>query len=326
MKTRPFGTTGINVSELVLGGGIVGGLLIEQDDETKRRAVDRALAAGINWIDTAAAYGQGQSEEALGWLLADRTEQMHVSTKATINTRDLSDIEGQIEASLTASLQRLRRESVTLLQLHNHIAETTRGRALAADEVLKPGGVLDALERLKAQGLIEHIGITALGEPASVKRVIESGRVASAQVYFNMLNPSAGRAVPSSWPVFDFTGMLEACERHGVAAMNIRVFSAGVIATDARKGREQPLTPGDTVDSETVKAHALFDVLGERLGTRAQTAIRFALAEPRLACVVFGLAELVHLEEALGAEDMGPLRDEDLDAIWAVYAAGVPLA
>ena len=103
MKTRPFGTTGINVSELVLGGGIVGGLLIEQDDETRRRAVDRALAAGINWIDTAAAYGQGQSEEALGWLLADRTEQMHVSTKATINTRDLSDIDGQIEASLTAS-------------------------------------------------------------------------------------------------------------------------------------------------------------------------------------------------------------------------------
>ena len=184
-------------------------MLIEQDDETRRRAVDRALAAGINWIDTAAAYGQGQSEEALGWLLADRTEQMHVSTKATINTRDLSDIDGQIEASLTASLQRLRRESVTLLQLHNHIAETTRGRALAADEVLKPGGVLDALERLKAQGLIEHIGITALGEPASVKRVIESGRLASAQVYFNMLNPSAGRAVPSSWPVFDFSGMLK---------------------------------------------------------------------------------------------------------------------
>ena len=108
--------------------------------------------------------------------------------------------------------------------------------------------------------------------------------------------------------------------------MNIRVFSAGVIATDARKGREQPLTPGDTVDSETAKAHALFDVLGDRLerGRKRRSGSRWLSRGWPAWCL--GLAELVHLEEALGAEDMGPLRDEDLDAIWAVYAAGVPLA
>lgn len=319
MKTRPFGTTGINVSELVFGCGMVGGLMIEQDDSTRRRAVDIALQAGINWFDTAASYGQGKSEQALGWLLAERSESVHVSTKFSIDTRNLSDLSGQIEESLTASLGRLQRESVTLLQLHNQIAATTNGRALAANEVLKTGGVLDVLENLKAQRLIEHYGITALGEPGSVIQVIESGRIASAQVYFNLLNPSAGRAVPPSWPVFDFGGVLAACERCGVAAMNIRVFSAGVIATDARKGREQPLTPGDTVDSETEKAHALFEVLGDRHGTRAQTAIRFALAEPRFACVVFGLAELDHLQEALAAAEQGTLGEDDLQAIWSIY-------
>ncbi len=322
MKTRPFGTTGIDVSELVFGCGMVGGLLIEKDDTTRRRAVELALEAGINWFDTAAAYGQGKSEEALGWLLADRANAVHVSTKFSIDTRHLGDLSGQIESSLTASLERLRRESVTLLQLHNQISETTRGRALAADEVLKTGGVLDVLENLQTQGLIEHFGITALGETPSIKRVIESGRIASAQVYFNLLNPSAARELPSSWPVYDFGGVLEACERHGVAAMNIRVLSAGVIATDTRTGREQPLTPGDTVDGETGKAQALFDVLGERHGTRAQTAIRFALSEPRLACVVFGLAELAHLEEAVAGAGMGALSEDDLEAIWALYAAG----
>jgi D-threo-aldose 1-dehydrogenase len=318
MNYRPFGRTGLEVSELVFGGGAVGGLLIDADDGTKRQTIDQAIGAGINWIDTAAAYGQGRSEEALGWLLAGHSD-VHVSTKFTIDTRDLSDVTGQIEASLTDSLRRLQRSSVTLLQLHNQIGSETRGRMIAVDEVLKSGGVLDALDRLREQGLIEHFGITALGETPSILSVIESGRIASAQVYFNLLNPSAGWPMPASWPVYDFGGVLEACERHGVAAMNIRVFSAGVIATDARTGKERPLTPGDTVESETEKARTLFGALRDRYGSRAQTAIRFALAEPRLSCVVFGLAEPAHLEEALAAESAGPLPPDALEELRAIY-------
>jgi len=322
MNKRPFGSTGIEVSELVFGGGMVGGLLIEADDETRRTAVDMAISGGINWFDTAASYGQGRSETALGWLLSERAESVNISTKFAIDTRNLRDLTGQIEASLTASLERLQRNSVTLLQLHNHIGEKTAGRVLAADDILQNGGVLDALEGFKAQGLIEHFGITALGEPESICRVIETGRIASAQVYYNLLNPSAGRQLPPSWPVFDFTGVLAACEQNGVAAMNIRVLSAGVIASDARKGRERPLTPGDTVETETAKTQAMFAALSDRFGTRAQTAIRFALAEPRLSCIVVGLAELAHLREALAAAAMGPLDAAALSAIEAAYQTG----
>jgi L-glyceraldehyde 3-phosphate reductase len=321
MRYRPFGSTGLEVSELVFGGGAVGGLLINADDNTKQQAIERAVAAGINWIDTAAAYGQGRSEEALGWLLAGHDD-IHVSTKFTIDTRDLSDVAGQIEASLTGSLERLQRSSVTLLQLHNQLGSETRGRMISADEVLRPGGVIDGLERLREQGLIEHFGVTALGETPAISRVIASGRIASAQVYFNLLNPSAGWTMPASWPVHDFGGVLDACQRHAVAAMNIRVFSAGVIATGSRTGRERPLTPGDTVESETAKAHTVFAALGDRYGSRAQTAIRFALSEPGISCVVFGLAELAHLEEALAAEDAGPLPAEAREEIEAIYAGG----
>jgi len=320
MKYRDFGQTGLRVSELVFGGGAVGGLLINQDDETKRAAIRRALDAGINWIDTAPSYGQGKSEEALGWLLEEIDDEPYISTKVRIDTRDLTDIYGQVERSLADSLGRLRKNKVTLLQLHNPIGAQTDERMIGLSDVLKPHGVLDALEQMKNMGLTDHYGITALGDAAAIIRVLKSNRVASAQVYFNMLNPSAALTPPPAWPCYNFTGIVDTCIEHGVAPMNIRVFSAGVIATEARHGRERPLTPGDTVDSEAAKAKAIFDVIDEKYGSRAQTAIRFALAQERLACIVFGLAELSHLQEAVAAAELGPLDTDALNEINAVYS------
>ncbi|OGP51481.1 MAG: hypothetical protein A2Y79_08175 [Deltaproteobacteria bacterium RBG_13_43_22] len=322
MEYRQFGQTGLKVSELVFGGGAVGGLLINQDEATKRAAVRRALEAGINWIDTAPSYGMGRSEEALGWLLREIDDDPYLSTKVTIDTRDLGDIPGQIERSLAASLDRLKRNSVTLLQLHNRIGSVTKGYIIAASDILRKDGVLDGFERLQDQGLIQYFGITALGETPSIIQVIESGRIASAQVYYNLLNPSAGFQVPHVWGAFDFSGILDGCEKFGVAAMGIRVFSAGVIATDARTGRERPLTQGDTVESETTKAKAVFEKIGTDFGTRAQTAIRFALAQKRLYCVIFGLAELDHLEEAIAAQIKGPISQEGIERLKAVYEKG----
>lgn len=321
MRYRDFGNTGLKVSELVFGGGAVGGLLINQTDAVKRQAVKGAMDAGINWIDTAPSYGQGRSEQALGWLLSELDEQPCISTKFTIDTRNLNDIEGQINRSLEESLGRLKLDSVTLLQLHNQIGAESKGRRIAATEILKPGGVIDSLEKLRQQGLISHFGITALGETPAILSVIESGRIESAQVYYNLLNPSAGIRLPDSWPVYDFCSILAACETNRVAAMNIRVFSAGVIATDQRTGREMPLTPGDSVDSEAEKAARIFAELGDAYGSRAQTAIRFALSENRLACIVFGLAELDHLEEAISAQAMGPLPEDAMQKINQIYAA-----
>src|SRR5688500_2708538 len=71
MRHRTFGRSGIKVSEIVRGGGAVGGILIHTDDATKREAIRRAIGGGINWSDTAAQYGGGRSEEALAWLLPE---------------------------------------------------------------------------------------------------------------------------------------------------------------------------------------------------------------------------------------------------------------
>ena len=319
MHTRRFGRTGLQVSELAFGGGYVGGLLILADDATRRRALARAFAAGINWIDTAPLYGQGRSEEALGWLLAEFGERPYLSTKVNLDTAKLHDIPGEIERSIHASLKRLRRESVDLLQLHNPIAARPVSgavRMIGLDDALHAA---DGLERMKSQGLTRFIGLTALGETPAVIRAIDSGRFDTAQVYYNLLNPSAARAMPSAWSGHDFSGVIAACKRHDVGIMNIRVLASGVLASDARHGREVVITESADLDTEQRRAASVFKALGSSYGTRAQTAVRFALANPDLATVVVGLAELGHLEEALAAQAKGPLPAEAIARLESVY-------
>jgi L-galactose dehydrogenase/L-glyceraldehyde 3-phosphate reductase len=320
MRHRPFGRSGLQVSELVFGGGWVGGLLIHQDDETKLRALRRALDAGINWIDTAPSYGDGRSEEALGWLLREVDRKPYLSTKVRLDLGKLDDISGQVEASLESSLERLRRDSVDLLQLHNPVASRTGERAIGIDRVLGKGGVADALEHMREQGLTKLIGITALGEGAACKQAIASGRFDSAQVYYNLLNPSAGQAMPAAWSGQDFSRLLDACRKEGVATMIIRVLAAGVLASEQRHGRENQITEDADLETEAARARVVFQALGDRYGTRAQTAIRFALANPDVTCVLVGMAEPSHLEEALAAAETGPLPQDALDRLTPLYA------
>jgi L-galactose dehydrogenase/L-glyceraldehyde 3-phosphate reductase len=188
--------------------------------------------------------------------------------------------------------------------------------------VLGEGGVADALDHMRELGLTRLIGITAIGETESCRRVIASGRFDSAQVYYNILNPSAARDMPPAWHGHDFRGVIAACKEHGVAIMNIRVLAAGVLASEQRHGREVPMMPEAAIPTEEQRARAVWQRLNERYGTRAQTAIRFALANPEIDCVVVGMAELGHLEGALAAAEMGPLPDEALAELNAVYGRG----
>ncbi len=325
MKTRRFGRSGLQVSQVVFGAGYVGGIVVLADDDVRRRVLRRALDAGINWIDTAPLYGQGRSEQALGWLLAEVKEQPYLSTKVRLDLGKLTDIPGEIERSVHESLRRLKRTSVDLLQLHNQIgARTGTGMlgAVAIDDVLRKGGVADGLERMREQGVTRFIGLTALGAAPSIVRALDSGRFDSAQVYYNLLNPSAARAMPAGWTGHDFAGVCAACVRHDVAMMNIRVFASGVLATDQRTGREIALTDNSALEVETQRARVALAALGPGHGTRAQTALRFALAHPSFACFVVGLAEPSHLDEAIAAEAMGPLSTSDIARLEAVYASG----
>jgi L-glyceraldehyde 3-phosphate reductase len=321
MRYRTFGRTGLQVSELVFGGGWVGGVLIHQDDATKLRTLRRAVAAGINWIDTAPAYGKTQSEQALGWLLKEIDAAPYLSTKVLLDTARLDDIPGQVERSLHESLRRLNRDSVDLLLLHNQISPNPAAGTLTPDHVLQVNGAADALERAREQGLTRYIGFTALGDAASLRQVVGSGRFDAAQVYYNLLNPSAARPMPKGWTGHDFGDLVAACKAQGTAIMAIRVFAAGVLATDVRHGREVIITQGTEIAGEERRGQAVFSTLGNAYGTRAQTALRFVLANADVSCAIIGLAELAHLEEALAGAQAGPLPQQALSALERLYAA-----
>ncbi|EDP63088.1 aldo/keto reductase [alpha proteobacterium BAL199] len=328
MRTRRFGRTGIQISEVVFGAGWVGGILIHQDNDTKHQAFHRALDAGINWIDTAADYGKGESERTIGPLMESLPvdARPRISTKARLDLNSSEALADQLRRSLEQSLERLRMDKVTLFQLHNPIAAESGNGRIAIDAVLGAGGVADALDRIRDDGLCDHIGFTALGDPACCIQVVDSGRFDSAQVYFNMLNPTAALAERGNLAVQDFSGLLSACARTDVAVMNIRVFAGGALASDVRHGREAPITPDGTIEVEAKRAKAALAVVDEQHGTRAQRALRFALAEPRVSGAVVGLAELSHLDEVLKAAEMGPLPESALAALRGVWDRNFGLA
>jgi aryl-alcohol dehydrogenase-like predicted oxidoreductase len=312
VNRRTLGRTGLAVSEVVFGGGWVGGLLIDADEATKRRAIRRALDAGINWIDTAAMYGEGRSEEAIGRLLGEIQDKPHVSTKVVVDAR-AGDAAGQVERGVAASLKRLRRDSVDLLFLHNAVGGTTDEGAVSADDVLRAGGIADALDAVRRKGMTRFVGFTALGDTAACLRVVASGRFDAAQVYYNLLNPSAALAPGHRFPGQDFAGLLAACRRHGVGVMAIRVLAAGVLATTVRHGREGAITADTALADEEARARAAFALLGADEagatphGTMAQAALRYVLANDDIAGAVVGMATLDHLEQVLAAVAMGPL-------------------
>src|SRR3954451_2760164 len=124
MEQRPLGATGLRVSALGFGCGAVGGLMVKGDPADQRRAVTRALDAGITFFDTAPGYGDGRSEENLGRVLAKLRPRVTLATKGNLRGIARSDIPAGVDLSVTDSLRRLGRDSVDVLQLHNAIGDS----------------------------------------------------------------------------------------------------------------------------------------------------------------------------------------------------------
>ena len=324
MQRRRFGRTGLEIPALTFGGGWVGGLLIRGSQEEREGVLNRALQAGMDWIDTAALYGNGVSETVIGqWLRGVPAEKRpRISTKFNIDT-SAGDYAGQIERSVTASLERLGLNSVPVLILHSRVvseASPNRDkRCLSPREVVGSGGIADIMDRLRSRGLCDWIGLTGLGEAAALEEVIDSSRFDVVQIYYNLLNPSAMTAAGPDWNTTDFNGLLRRCAAQDMGVMGIRALAAGHLATSERHGREVAITANADNAAEEARAKAVLAALGSSYGPGAQVALRFALACPLLSTVVIGIGETWHLEEALKAIEMGPLPASAIDVLEKVW-------
>src|SRR5258707_13677840 len=123
MERRRLGNTGLEVSALGFGGGNVGGLMVRGTPAEQERAVARAVELGINYIDTAPSYGDGESEHNLGRVLKILRPNIILGTKFRLQLDERGRVAEAITASLESSLRRLGLDRVDLLQLHNPISQ-----------------------------------------------------------------------------------------------------------------------------------------------------------------------------------------------------------
>lgn len=311
MQYRLLGRTRIQVSALSFGAGPVSTLMVGDDRERQRQVVDRALETGINWFDTAATYGQGESERNLGRALQelDAGSRVHVATKVRLVGADLDDIPGAVRRSLTASLERLRLPRVTLLQLHNSIT-SRRGdepTSITPDDVLGKNGVADAMIELRDEGLIQHLGLTGIGNPAALREVVQSGRFETLQVPYHLLNPSAGRAMNSGFAETNYGNIIADCADAAMGVLAIRVFAGGAILGNSPSPHTltTPFFPLPLYERDRERAGRLQELLGPRRRMQRE-AIRFALAHPQVSSALVGFGEPAQIDEALEALEPDP--------------------
>ena len=316
MKIRRFGRTEFKISQLTFGGGWVGGILIDPDKEIMHKALSIAYKKGINWIDTAESYSEGKSEKNIGDLLPlFSNDKFQISTKARLDPNSSESFVSQIDRKIDASLARLQRNFVELYQLHNRIQNVSDKNNFSVKDILKKSGVADAMEKFKSDGRIKSIGITALGDIDAINEVVLSDCFDVAQIYYNLLNPSASFSTRGKWNDQNFSNLIKNCKSKDMGLMNIRIYAAGYLATEKRHGREIPITFGIDDTELNKRVEKINFILKDIQGTKAQKALRYGLSNDNMSTIVIGLAEISHLEEALEGYELGSFNEEILKKI-----------
>lgn len=328
MDYRTLGRTGIRISALGFGCGAVGGLMIRGTPAERERAVARAVELGINYFDTAPLYGDGQSEENLGRALRAVGASVHVGTKVRLPALSAAELPGAIGRSLDDSLRRLGMERVDLLQLHNPITMARGPRTVSAADARE--AIVPALSRQVEQGKIRFHGITALGDAAAVHEIVDAGLPDTAQVCYNLLDPSAGHALPPGFPAQDFGPLLARCAEHATGAIVIRALAAGALSgAEARHPLAaptvDPIASGPDFAADVGRARLLRALVDEgHAGSLVEASLRFALASDAVSTVLLGFSSLDHLEYAAACVARGPLPAAALarlPALWRELAA-----
>jgi aryl-alcohol dehydrogenase-like predicted oxidoreductase len=329
MEYRVLGRTNLRVSALGFGCGNVGGLMIRGTRAERERAVARALDLGVNFFDTAPLYGDGVSEDHLGEALHTLKSQCLVATKVRLGPGGLSDPGATVTRSLETSLRRLRRDRVDLLQLHDPVRAARADGQPGADEVLER--ILPAFETLRRAGKIGFVGMTAIGDTPAVHRVLGSGAVDSAQVCFNLLNPTAGFGVPPGFPGQDFDRLLDRTRAARMGVVVIRVLAAGALSGELTRHpvavpEVDPIASGPDYAADVGRAQALRALVTDgHAASLVEAALRFPLSSDAVSTVLLGYSSLEHLEGAVAAVGKGPLPPEALarlQACWAEMARG----
>ncbi len=318
MDYRKFGNTGIEVSEIGFGCGNVGGLMVRGEPADQVRAVARAMELGINYFDTASRYGGGRSETNLGRVLQELSADVYVGTKYSLGEADPSGLKAGVIQSVEASLKRLGREQVDLIQLHDRISSQTNltVRSITVSDVL--GEVREALEVLKSQGKVRFYGMTGVGEPSGIKEIIASGMVNTVQTVYNLINASAGSAAPTGFDMPDYGRLIDLAAENQVGVIVIRVLAAGALTGISERHpvavpTVAPIGSSRDFQQDEARAREFAFLVDEGFADdMPEASIRFALSNKGVSTVLVGYSDLDHLEKSVRYAAKGPLPAEAL--------------
>ncbi len=320
MEMRAFGKTGLKLSLMGFGCGNVGGIMIRGAPADQERAVARALEAGVNYFDTAVQYGNGESEKNLGRVLKKlKPANAAVGTKVRLKPAEFGAIADAVTRSLEGSLARLKMERVDIFHLHNEITSAGGGETLSAKQVLQE--VAPAFERLRKQGKIGFLGLTATGDTAALQEAIDARAFDSAQVVYNMLNPSAAQALPARYPAQDYGRLFDRTQAAGVGVVGIRVLAGGALSgSSERHPIASPAPPpiGSALEhgGDLKRAQRLMPLVGEGFAASLpEAATRFAISHQAMGTILVGMATIGQFEQALAAVEKGPLPQAALDRL-----------
>jgi aryl-alcohol dehydrogenase-like predicted oxidoreductase len=311
MNYRTLGRTGFRVSEVGFGAwGIGARQWIGASDAESVRALHRAIDLGLNFIDTALAYGDGHSERLVGQVVRARKERVFVATKVPPRNRrwpagrtvPVAEVfpGDTLVSSTETSLKNLGLETIDLQQLH-----------VWTDEFLGEGDWLEAAERLKREGKIRAFGIS-LGEhtPENGLRAVESGAVDTVQVIYNIFDQSPeDRLFPT-------------CRR-----MNVGVLARVPLDEGGLTGSIGPETTfpegdfrtgyfkGDRKRQVQERARRIAADLGIGLEGLPEAAIRFALSDPAVSSVIPGMRTVRNAEANCAAGDGRGLPPDQVEKL-----------
>jgi aryl-alcohol dehydrogenase-like predicted oxidoreductase len=307
MTPRRFGKTGRSVAPVGYGmWGLAG--WSGSDDDRSRAALRLAVELGVDFFDTALAYGEGKSERMLGELLREYPGRpLYVATKVPPKNRQWPSRRGTpldavfppeyIRACAEESLARLGR--IDLLQFH--VWED----AWAADERWQR-----VVEDLKREGVIRHLGISVnRWEPANVIATLRTGRIDAVQVIYNIFDQNPEDE------------LFPACREHGVAVIARVPFDegslTGTLTRDSRwpegDWRNTYFVPENLIPTVD-RVEALRPLVPAGM-TMAEMALRFVLSNPDVAVVIPGMRSPEHVRANVAAAE--PLPAELLKALKA---------
>jgi aryl-alcohol dehydrogenase-like predicted oxidoreductase len=326
MELWVFGRTGMQVSVLGFGCGAVGGLMVRGDHADQERTVARALDAGVNYFDTAVQYGDGESEKNFGRILQKlKPAGTIVGTKVRVPPGEFGRIGETVATSLEGSLSRLRLDRVDIFHLHNPITEKEGGSGLSVQQVL--GEVVPAFERLRQQGKVRFLGITAVGDTAALHQAIDARAFDSAQVVYNMLNSSAAEALPQNYPAQDYGRLFDHTRAAGVGVVGIRVLAGGALSGSAERHPiasppPEPIGSAMSYEADIDRARRLTGLVKEGFAASlTEAATRFALSHPAMGTILVGIATPEQFDDALAAVQKGPLPAAALERLSALRQA-----